>query len=80
MSAQEIVLPPTGSVGIRRTRVVAIAPLALALVGVAALLLARGPHDAANMAAAAGPAVDPVVTGSIVSADEQARAMKMLDR
>ncbi len=80
MSAHEIILPPAVGAGISRTRMAAFIPLALALVGVAAVLVggvsARG---TGNVTASAG-AVDPIVTGSIVSPDEQQRAMKTLDR
>ncbi|HVZ13890.1 MAG TPA: hypothetical protein VG894_05470 [Bauldia sp.] len=80
MSAQEIILPPAASAGISRTRVAAFVPLALALVGVAAIMLGGVSSRGTTNVAASAPGVDPVVTGSIVSADEQQRAMKMLDR
>jgi len=79
MSAQEIILPPAATAGISRTRMAAFVPLALALVGVAAVLFG-GVSARTTSVAAAGAGIDPMVTGSVVSADDQARAMKMLDR
>jgi hypothetical protein len=79
MSAREIILPPAATASISRTRIAALVPLTLALAGVAAILLGSGSRGITTVAASA-TAVDPVITGSIVSVDAQQRAMKMLDR
>ncbi len=82
----DAILPPTGEADTRsaRLRPAVFVPIAIALIGVATILLggltARGP------AISTADGVDPIVTGSIpasfsaMSATDQRHALEMLDR
>ena len=80
MSSSEIALSSAPSAtGINRARIAALVPLALALVGLAVVAGVGVARQGAILAANAPIGIDPIVTGSIGSADEH-RAMEMLDR
>ncbi len=79
MASHDIILPP-GSVApsISKSKLAAFVPITLALVGVGFVL--AGGINARHDGAVALRSVDPVTTGSIMSAEEQRRALEMLDR
>lgn len=64
--------------GIGRTRLAAFVPITVALIGVAAIL--SGGITVRSIDAATVVEVDPVTTGSVMTADERRRALEMLDR
>jgi hypothetical protein len=64
--------------GIGRTRLAAFVPITVALIGVAAIL--SGGITARSIDAATVVEVDPVTTGSVMTADQRRRALEMLDR
>lgn len=80
MSSIDILLPEATSARISRTKFAAVLPMAVALAGVALILL--GGVNARQPAAevAASVSVDPMVTGSIVTPDDRREALMMLDR
>jgi hypothetical protein len=79
MTSHDIILPPgTVASSISRSKLAAFVPITLALVGVVAVL--AGGINARHDNEVALRSVDPVITGSIMPADEQRRALEMLDR
>ena len=84
----DAILPPTGEADTRsaRLRPAVFVPIAIALVGVAAILLGGLPARDPAPAISKAEAIDPVVTGSIqasfaaMSAADQRHALEMLDR
>jgi hypothetical protein len=78
MSAQDVILPPAATAtGISRSRIAAFVPLALALVGVAVVLL--GGVSARSTDTASVTNVDPITTGSIMTPEQRRHALEMLD-
>jgi hypothetical protein len=79
MASHDIILPP-GSVApsISKSKLTAFVPITLALLGVGVVL--AGGVNARHQNDVALRAVDPVTTGSIMSAEDQRRALEMLDR
>ncbi|HVY19395.1 MAG TPA: hypothetical protein VHA70_04850 [Bauldia sp.] len=79
MASHDIILPPgTVASSVSRSKLAAFVPLTLALIGVAAVLV--GGVSARHDNEVAARAIDPVTTGSILSPDDQRRALEMLDR
>ena len=82
----DAILPPTGEADTRsaRLRPAVFVPIAIALIGVAAILF--GGLTASGPAISKADGVDPVVTGSVqasfseMSAADQRHALEMLDR
>jgi hypothetical protein len=79
MASHDIILPP-GSVApsISKSKLAAFVPITLALIGVGLVL--TGGINVRHGNDVALRAVDPVTTGSIMTAEEQRRALEMLDR
>jgi hypothetical protein len=79
MSLTDILLPEAVTAsGVSRSKLTAFVPIALALIGIAAILLGGVTTHATNgQNAAAG--VDPIVTGAIAARADQRRALQMLD-
>lgn len=74
VTAKETAVPPT--------RLVAFVPITLALIGVAVVLaggVSAGPKPSAKVATAAAPAIDPMVTGTIVTPANRAALAKLDD-
>jgi hypothetical protein len=80
MSASDIGLASAPAASVGRMRVAVVVPLALAFIGLAVVAGIGAGRQGAMLASGTPVGVDPVVTGSVVSADEQARAMRTLDR
>jgi len=80
MTSTDILLPEASAAGVSRARVAVFLPIALAVAGVAIILMggvsARGP--ATETAATSG--IDPIITGSIMTPDDRRQALIMLDR
>ncbi len=85
----DALLPPTGESDTRagRPRPAVFVPIALALLGVAVILLGGLPAHDPDMAIGKAAAIDPIVTGSVpakafadMSPAEQRHALEMLDR
>jgi hypothetical protein len=80
MSSSDIVLPQASGVSsISRSRLAAFVPIALALAGVAAILVGGISVRSSSAETAAAANIDPVVTGSITTPDDHRRALEMLD-
>jgi hypothetical protein len=80
MSTSDIALASAPAATVRHARAAVLVPLALAFIGLAVVAGVGAGRQGATLAANTPVGIDPVVTGSVVSADEQARAMKTLDR
>jgi hypothetical protein len=79
MASHEIILPPGTAVSsISKSKLAAFVPITLAVLGVGFVL--AGGINARHENEVALRAVDPVTTGSILSGDDQRRALEMLDR
>jgi hypothetical protein len=79
MASHEIILPPGAAISsISKSKLAAFVPITLAVIGVGVVL--AGGVNARHDNEVALRAVDPVTTGSILSAEDQRRALEMLDR
>ncbi len=85
----DAILPPTGEADTRPARLkpAAFVPIAIALIGVAAILLGVLPARDPATAIGAADRIDPVMTGSVqpasfadMSPAKQRRALELLDR
>lgn len=63
-----------------RAGIVAFVPIAVALIGIGAILLGGISARGDGMESVASAGVDPVTTGSVAPADSARRAMELLDR
>jgi hypothetical protein len=79
MTSTDILLPDAAA-RVSRTKLAAVLPLSVALIGVAFILLGgvNARSSSAEVAATAG--IDPIITGSIMTPDDRRQALMMLDR
>ena len=80
MSSIDILLPEAAAARVNRTRLAALVPMALALAGVALILLGGVNARTSSAEVAATSGIDPIVTGSIMTPDDRRQALMMLDR
>lgn len=81
MSSHDIILPPGAFArGINRSRLAAFVPIAIAVLGVGAILLGGISARTGDGATASLRQIDPMTTGAITTPEEQRRALEMLDR
>lgn len=80
MSSIDILLPEAAAARVSRTKLVAILPISLALVGVAFIMMGGVNARSSSVEVAAAAGIDPIVTGSIMSPDDRRQALIMLDR
>jgi hypothetical protein len=77
----DILLPRAAwNTALTRSRLIAFVPIALALIGIAAVFLGGISARTGETAATTLTEVDPVTTGSIATPDARRRALEMLDR
>lgn len=65
---------------VSRTKLAAVLPITVALVGVAFILLGGVNARSSSAEVAATSGIDPIVTGSIMSPDDRHQALIMLDK
>ena len=81
MASHDIILPQAAAAsGVDRSKLVAFAPIALALIGVGAVLLGGVSARTTDASMAALRQVDPITTGAIATPEAQRQALEMLDR
>ena len=79
MTSTDILLPDAAA-RVSRTKLAAVLPISVALVGVAFILLGGVNARSSSTEVAATSGVDPIVTGSIMTPDDRRQALEMLDR
>jgi hypothetical protein len=80
MSSTDILLPESAASDISRTKLAPFLPIALALAGVAFILVGGVSVRGSSSEVAATAGIDPIITGSIMSPDDRRQALEMLDR
>ena len=78
MTSNDILLP-SATPGPGHSKIVAFVPIALALLGVAVVLLGGVSARTADTNTASVSAIDPMTTGAIVSPEARQRALQTLD-